>query len=112
MDEVELDKVPYAAFLEEAIPALCRMEDEAALCAVRLCPDAKAAILASHVSSEPAGERLLNALGLKAPLRAEMHLGEGGGAVMLMPLLDMAMAVYGSGQSFGRLGIEPYRPLN
>lgn len=26
MEEVELDKVPYAAFLEEAIPALCRMQ--------------------------------------------------------------------------------------
>ena len=41
-----------------------------------------------------------------------MYLGEGGGALMLIPLLDMTLSLYGSGQSFERLGIEPYRSLN
>ena len=39
-----------------------------------------------------------------------MRLGEGSGAVMLLPLLDMALALYHSGQSFERLGIEAYTP--
>ena len=30
---------------------------------------------------------------------------------MLMPLLEIALEVYRSGQSFERLGIEAYRPL-
>ena len=82
----------------------------AALCAVRLCPDAADALLASHVSAEPAGSELLKALGLRAPLDAGMYLGEGAGAVMLMPLLDLALSLYRSGQDFARLGIEAYQP--
>ena len=82
----------------------------AALCAVRLCADAAEALLPSHVSAEPAGREILNALGLHAPLDAGMFLGEGAGAVMLMPLLDLALSLYRSGQDFARLGIEAYRP--
>ena len=84
----------------------------AALCALRLCPGAEKVLLASHVSAEPAGQRLLDALGLAAPIRAGLRLGEGSGAVLLLPMLDMALAVYHSGQSFGRLGIEAYVPQN
>ena len=83
----------------------------AAYCALRLCPDAGSAMLASHVSAEPLGKLLLEKLNLRAPLDAGMHLGEGTGALMLMPLLDTALAVYRSGQNFDRLGIEAYQPL-
>lgn len=82
----------------------------AALCAVRLCSNAADALLASHVSAEPAGAEVLKALGLRAPLDAGMYLGEGAGAVMLMPLLDLALSLYRSGQDFARLGIEAYQP--
>ena len=83
----------------------------AAYCAVRLCPDAGAAMLASHISAEPLGTLLLEKLGLEAPLDAGMHLGEGSGALLLMPLLETALEVYRSGQDFAGLGIEAYRPL-
>ena len=83
----------------------------AAYCALRLCPDAGGAMLASHVSAEPLGALLLEKLGLEAPLDAGMHLGEGSGALMLMPLLEIALEVYNSGQDFERLGIEAYQPL-
>ena len=83
----------------------------AAYCALRLCPDAGGAMLASHVSAEPLGALLLEKLGLEAPLNAGMHLGEGSGALMLMPLLEIAREVYNSGQDFERLGIEAYQPL-
>ncbi len=84
----------------------------AALCAVRLCPNAAGALLASHVSAEPAGGRVLEALGLAPLITAQMRLGEGSGAVAALPLLDMALAVYGGGQTFGELGIEAYTPQN
>ena len=82
----------------------------AALCALRLCPVAEKALFASHVSGETCGAAALDSFGLKAPIHAEMRLGEGSGAVMLLPLLDMALALYHSGQSFERLGIEAYMP--
>lgn len=82
----------------------------AALCAVRLCPAAELAILASHVSAEPAGCLTLDALG-KAPLiTAGMRLGEGTGAVAAIPLLDMACAVYAESYTFDECGIEAYTP--
>ena len=40
-----------------------------------------------------------------------MALGEGTGAVALMPLLDMAYAVYGGMLAFSDAGIEEYKPL-
>ena len=83
----------------------------AAYCTLRLCPDAGAAMLASHISSEPLGKLLQEELHLRAPLDAGMHLGEGTGALLLMPLLDTVLEVYRSGQSFDRLGIEAYQPL-
>lgn len=82
----------------------------AALCAARLCPNARKAMLASHVSAEPAGAAVLRALGKKPIITAEMRLGEGTGAVAAMPLLDMALAVYREGYTFAEGGIEPYTP--
>lgn len=82
----------------------------AALCAVGLCPPARDALLASHVSAEPAAGMLLDELGLSGPISAGLRLGEGSGAVAALPLLDMALGVYHSGHTFGELGIEAYTP--
>ena len=82
----------------------------AALCAYRICPAAGAAMLASHVSAEPAGTLVLSALGKRAPIHAEMRLGEGTGAVAAISLLDMALAVYNGAYTFAEGGIEPYTP--
>lgn len=82
----------------------------AALCAVRLWPKSGDALIASHVSAEPAGMAILEALGKKPLITAQMRLGEGSGAVAALPLLDMALAVYQSGHTFGRMGMEPYTP--
>lgn len=82
----------------------------AALCAARLRPETRRAMLASHVSAEPAGRLVLDELGLKPLITAEMRLGEGSGAVAALPLLDMALAVYHSGHTFGKMGMEPYIP--
>ena len=82
----------------------------AALCAVRLCPAAEKAVFASHVSGEPAAHIVLDALCKKPLITAELHLGEGTGAVASIPLWDMALAVYGGCYSFAEGGIAPYTP--
>ena len=73
-------------------------------------PLAEQAVFASHVSAEPAGALVLNALGQKPLITAEMRLGEGTGAVAAIPLLDMALAVYGEAYTFEQGGIGPYVP--
>ena len=83
----------------------------AALCAVRLCPGVEKALLASHVSAEPAGRLVLDALGKKPLVTAEMRLGEGTGAVAAIPLLDMALALYRDGETFDGCAIPAYQPL-
>ena len=83
----------------------------AALVACRICPRARAYILPSHRSRESAARQILSELDLHPVLDAGMALGEGTGAVMLFPLLDMALAVYGSSHSFQNLGMAAYVPL-
>ena len=83
----------------------------AALCAVRLCPNCRDALLASHVSGEPGALLILQELGLQAPIHAGLRLGEGTGAVAALALLDLALYLYHSGHTFGQLGIEAYRKL-
>lgn len=105
-----------AACFWAARPAVCLcwrtgfISAVAALCAVRLCPAAAKAVLASHVSAEPAGMLLLDALRKKPLITAGMRLGEGTGAVAAMPLLDMARAVYMDCYTFEEGGIEAYTP--
>jgi nicotinate-nucleotide--dimethylbenzimidazole phosphoribosyltransferase len=83
----------------------------AALCAARICPDALGYMLATHRSDEPAGQMLLDSLGLKPFLTAGMRLGEGTGAVAAIPLLDMAFSVYVSMCTFEEIKVEAYQSL-
>ena len=80
----------------------------AALCAVRLCPNALGYLVGTHASSEPASQELLRELGIKAPLDAVMHLGEGAGAMAYLPLLDSALRVYRDGKTFTATGMAAY----
>lgn len=83
----------------------------AALVAARLNPAAADYMLASHVSKEPAGTLLLDALGKKPALTCEMCLGEGTGAVALFPLLEMGLHIYRDMSTFDETEIETYVPL-
>lgn len=76
-----------------------------AACLCRLVPEF---LLASHVSREPGGEALLKRLGLFAPLHLGMHLGEGSGAVAMIPLLKMGAAVYNEMSTFEEIKVEAY----
>lgn len=84
----------------------------AALCAVRMAPDAADYMFASHVSAEPAGAMVLEALGLKACIQADMCLGEGSGAVMAMTLFDYALAAYEKIPDFEAAKIPTYTPFD
>ncbi len=85
----------------------------AALCAYRLHPSARDYMIPSHMSKEPGGRLALDALGLAPYLDCGMFLGEGSGAVALMPLIDMAVDVYNDMPTFDSWeGREAYRELN
>ena len=83
----------------------------AALVAARLCPHCKDYMLGSHASEEPASRLVLAELNLRPFLYAGMRLGEGTGAVAVMPLLDMGLAVYREMATFEDTNIEAYQPL-
>ena len=83
----------------------------AALCAVKLCAQARDYIIFSHKSFEPAGEKLLEALNAKPFIDAKMKLGEGTGAVTAVSLLDLALAPYLNMASFEEINIDAYKPL-
>ncbi len=78
-----------------------------ALVAARLCPACAPYMIATHASAEPAAAAVLDALDLKPFIFAGMRLGEGTGAVCALPMLDMALTVYG-GVSFDAMGIDAY----
>jgi cobyrinic acid a,c-diamide synthase len=81
----------------------------AALAAYRMDNRVKNFAFASHESEEMTGRLALEEMGLKAPLHAEMCLGEGTGAMTLFPLLDMGMSVYTNMGSFDDYNIESYK---
>ena len=84
----------------------------AALTAIQICPAVQDYVLASHISNEPAGQIMMAALHGKPFLKANMCLGEGTGAVAILPLLDMANAVYTNMSTFEDTNIETYVPLD
>ncbi len=102
----------YIGAAIERIPILIDglISSVAALLAARLVPNCRAAMLASHCSKEPVAQAILRELGLDAILYADMKLGEGTGAVCMLPLLDMALAVYDGSVTFAETAIEQYVP--
>ena len=83
----------------------------AALLACRIAPGTERFILPSHMSGEPGMGRILKELGKEAFIGCHMKLGEGTGAVALMPLLDMTLEVYRKMPDFAGIQIEAYKPL-
>lgn len=81
----------------------------AALVAMRIDPGTRDYMLASHMGREPGCRLILNALGKHACITADMALGEGTGAVALLPLLDMALGVYHQSKTFDSLNMPAYQ---
>lgn len=103
----------FLGAVEEQMPIVIdgAISTAAALAASRICEEEKAVAdvtLASHVSKDGAARKALEALGLRAIIDADMSLGEGSGAVLLMPMLDAALAVYRGMGSFDDIHVEAY----
>ena len=80
----------------------------AALIANRLVPGCSEYMIASHMGKEIGMKILSEELGLDPVIYGRLALGEGTGAVMLFPLLDMVMSMYKSGTNFADTPIEEY----
>lgn len=77
-----------------------------------LAPQSRQYMLPGHGSSEPGDRILLEALHMDPPIRLGMHLGEGTGAALLLPVLDEALFVYENLPVFSESGIEAYKHLS
>lgn len=82
----------------------------AAYAAVKLCPEVLDYILPSHKGKEPLCAELCKRLGFEPVITADMALGEGSGAVMLLPLLDMALSIYNN-STFEALSMDAYERM-
>ena len=97
---------------EARVPAVVDGYVSAAAAAAAALVDAscKDAMLASHLSAEPAHRMLLDHLGITPAICAEMRLGEGTGAAMFIPLLRQALAVFTGGATLADSHIDTYDP--
>jgi len=79
-----------------------------ALVAERLRPGTATSLIAAHRSAEPGHALALAGLALEPFLDTwRMRLGEGTGALLLMPLLDAAAAVVAEMATLSDAGIRP-----
>ncbi|MCD8371092.1 MAG: nicotinate-nucleotide--dimethylbenzimidazole phosphoribosyltransferase [Clostridiales bacterium] len=84
----------------------------AALLAQAVCPHVTDYLLASHLGKEPSCALVMERLGLRPVIHGQMGLGEGTGAVMLFPLLDLAYEVYRENRTFADIHIDAYERLD
>ncbi len=77
----------------------------AAMAAVRLKPDVRHYLIASHRSTEPGHCYVLNALELKPYLDLEMRLGEGTGSALCIGLAKAATKILGEMATFKSAGV-------
>ena len=80
----------------------------AALTAERICSGVREYMIASHRGRETGCMRALDHLGLKPVIDGSMALGEGTGAVMIFPILDMVFDLFMSGTTFADSDIDQY----
>lgn len=78
----------------------------AALAAVKYNAAVKDYLFAGHVSAEPGMEELLSAIGLGAPLRLDIKLCRGDGAVLALSLLDAGIKAYKEMETFDEAGVH------
>lgn len=83
----------------------------AALAAKRICPFCAMYMLASHLGKEPASKFMIAELELEPVIYADLALGEGTGAVLLFPMLDMVNQVYMENTTFADIHIGAYQEL-
>lgn len=78
----------------------------AALCAARLCPDARDYMIASHLSFERGYLPAVKELGLEPFLQMDMRLGEGSGCPLAFLTVEAACAVMNEMATFEQAAID------
>jgi nicotinate-nucleotide--dimethylbenzimidazole phosphoribosyltransferase len=78
----------------------------AAALAAAIAPTAIGYLVAGHRSEEPGHQLLLDHLRLTPVLNLGMRLGEGTGAVLAMPILESALALYNGMATFASAGVS------
>jgi len=78
----------------------------AAALAVAIAPNTHGYLIAGHQSAEPGHLLLLDHLGLSPLLSLNMRLGEGTGAVLAMPIVESAVALYTRMATFASAGVS------
>ena len=78
----------------------------AAALAVAMTQEVRGYLVAGHRSQEPGHRLLLQYLQLEPVLQLEMRLGEGTGAVLAMPILESALALYVGMATFASAGVS------
>ena len=81
----------------------------AALVADMLVPGVRDYLIPSHEGREKGNVLALKALGLMPLIKGNMALGEGTGAIMLFPVLDVVMDYYLGGAKFDDYSIDEYK---
>ena len=83
----------------------------AALIAMKLKPETKLYMIASHGSAEKGNSVVHEALGLEPLLMLGMRLGEGTGAALAFHIVDAAITAYNKMGTFEDARIDQYKPL-
>lgn len=78
----------------------------AALLAYRLCQPVKDYLLPSHLSPEPGHRLVLTELGLKPFVQLDMRLGEGSGAVLVLPIIEASLKILTEMATFEEAGVS------
>jgi nicotinate-nucleotide--dimethylbenzimidazole phosphoribosyltransferase len=98
----------YIAAAQSRIPVLVDgfITTAAALCAVRLNPGVRDWLLFSHRSQERGHARLLEALQARPLVDLRLRLGEGSGAAVAVPLLQLACTLHMEMATFAQAGVS------
>ncbi len=98
----------YIAAAQNGIPVLVDgfISSVAALTAARINPSVRDWMLFSHTSAEQGHQRVLEGLGAKALLQMGMRLGEGSGAAVAVPMLQLACVLHNGMATFAEAGVS------
>lgn len=100
----------YLAAKEYSMPVILdgAISLVAALAAYKLDPDVLEIFIPSHTSKEPLCQYVCKELGLSPMLQADMALGEGTGAILVLELLKTMIEVYEQSLRFEKSGVQAY----
>jgi nicotinate-nucleotide--dimethylbenzimidazole phosphoribosyltransferase len=98
----------YLSCAQQGIPFMVDgfIASSAALVAVQLNAGVRQWMFLSHRSAEPGHARIVASLGIEPLLDLGMHLGEGSGAAVAVPLLRMAVAIHTQMATFAEAGVS------